>query len=101
MNIIYHITKASYWEKLSATDSYETETLGVEGFIHCSTRDQVKGVLERYYAGQKDLYLLHIDPELLNADVKYEVGPNGDSFPHVYGKINKNAIIKVEAIDNH
>ena len=54
--LIYHITTSAWWDKQSAADSYITETLSDEGFIHCSTHEQVKGTLERYYADQKGLF---------------------------------------------
>ncbi len=101
METIYHITKSSWWNKFSSTDPYESETLNEEGFIHCSTREQVSGVLERYYANQRGLLLLHIKPSLLKAELKYEEATFGQSFPHVYGKINRDAIVKVEEIVNH
>lgn len=100
MDLIYHITPSIWWNKLSSSDAYESETLGAEGFIHCSTRDQVSGVLERYFAHQKGLLLLHINPALLKAELKYEVATQGESFPHVYGMINKDAIVTVEGIEN-
>lgn len=101
MDFIYHITKSNWWNTFSSEDDYESETLSEEGFIHCSTRDQISGVLERYYANQKGLLLLNINPMLLKAELKYEVVTNGQSFPHVYGKINRDAIVKVENIASH
>ena len=74
--------------------------LAEEKFIHCSTREQVKGVLERYYAGQKELILLHINPALLKAELKFEKSTGDEMYPHVYGKINRNAIVKTERIPN-
>jgi uncharacterized protein (DUF952 family) len=99
MEIIYHITTSAQWQKYSTSDFYESETLEVEKFIHCSTKDQVKGVLERYYAGQKTLLLLHINPSELTAELKYEQATNAEYFPHIYGKINKSAVIKIESLD--
>ncbi len=101
MDHIYHITKSSWWNKFSSSDDYESETLQEEGFIHCSTRAQVDGVLERYYANQKGLVLLYINASLLRAELKYEVATFGQSFPHVYGKINKDAIIRAEEIQSN
>ena len=98
MDFIYHVTTSIWWNKFSSSDTYESETLKEEGFIHCSTREQVSGVLERYYANQKGLRLLHINPTLLKSELKYEVATFGQSFPHVHGKINKDAIVKVEKI---
>jgi uncharacterized protein (DUF952 family) len=96
--LIYHITTSALWNRQSSADSYATETLVVEGFIHCSTREQVKRTLERYYANQKELLLLHIDPTLLKAELKFEASTNGELFPHVFGKINREAINKVEEL---
>ena len=101
MDFIYHITKSKWWNKFSLADDYESETLNEEGFIHCSTRAQISSVLERYYANQKGLVLLHINPMLLQAELKYEVATNGRSFPHVYGKINRAAVVKVEKMASH
>jgi len=100
MDFIYHITTSQWWNKFSTNEAYETETLSTEKFIHCSTQEQVKGVLERYYAGQKELILLHIDPALLKAELKFEKSTGDEMYPHVYGKINRNAIVKIERIPN-
>jgi uncharacterized protein (DUF952 family) len=96
--LIYHITSSAWWNEQSSTDFYATETLDKEGFIHCSTSEQVKGTLDRYYANQNGLLLLHIDPTLLKAELKFEKSTNDELFPHVFGEINKDAIVKVEEI---
>jgi uncharacterized protein (DUF952 family) len=45
--IIYHITSTTLWELAKAQGYYEAPSLADEGFIHCSQRHQVAGVLER------------------------------------------------------
>jgi uncharacterized protein (DUF952 family) len=79
-------------------DSFESETLRQEGFIHCATREQVQGVLEKYFTGQKKLLLLHIYTEQLKAELRYEVATHGEKFPHVYGPINGDAVVSVEEL---
>lgn len=96
--LIYHITTSAWWNKQSSADSYMTETMDEEGFIHCSTQEQVKGTRERYYANQEGLLLLHIDPTLLKSEMKFEISTNGQPFPHVFGGINWEAIVKIEAL---
>lgn len=98
MAIIYHITTKSWWIKFEGLDYYESPTFNEETFIHLSTTDQVSGVLERYYAGQTDLLKLHIDTEKLSAELKYELATNHEYFPHLYGRLNKSAILVVENI---
>ena len=79
-------------------DYYESQTFNEETYIHLSTTEQVTGVLERYYAGQVDLLKLHIDSEKLFAELKYEQATNNEFFPHLFGKLNKGAILEVEIL---
>jgi uncharacterized protein (DUF952 family) len=94
--MIYHIATAGDWNLHLTNSTYEPQALSAEGFIHCSTKEQVPGVLKRYYAGHKDLILLHIDETKLTAVLKFEKATQGELFPHVFGPINKDAIITVE-----
>jgi len=94
---ILHITLASEWTDAQRKGYYSVPGLATEGFIHCSTPSQVVGVAERYYAGQHGLLLMVIDPGLLEAEVKYEPGTDkpDELFPHVYGRINLDAVTRV------
>jgi uncharacterized protein (DUF952 family) len=94
--MIYHIATSEDWNLHLTNSTYEPHAFLKEGFIHCSTSEQVKGVLQRYFAGVKNLILLHIDESKLTASLKYEVATNGELFPHVSGPINKDAIVTVE-----
>ena len=102
--MIYHITSRSAWNEARERGDYRTDSLETEGFIHCSTEEQVLPVANKYYAGQTDLVLLVIEPALLEPDLKWEPPaegspppgvPVGDLFPHIYGPINLDAIVKV------
>jgi uncharacterized protein (DUF952 family) len=97
--MIYHITTKENWEKALAAGFYEAPSLHTEGFIHNSTAEQVQGVLERYYAGQTNLVLLHIEETKLTAELKYELAPSvNEMFPHIFGAINVDAIVKTELL---
>lgn len=98
MATIYHITTKDWWAKFEGLDYYESPTLHQETFIHLSKAEQVAGVLERYYAGQSNLLKLHVDTSKLTAELKYEKATNNEDFPHVYGRLNKSAIVEVEEI---
>ncbi|MCI0554358.1 MAG: DUF952 domain-containing protein [Anaerolineae bacterium] len=102
--MIFHITSRTEWEEAQQRGDYRAESLATEGFIHCSTPSQVLPVAENFYKGQSGLILLIIEPTLLSSTLKWEPPsggtppagvPEGDSFPHVYGPINLNAVIKV------
>ncbi|MDB5230698.1 MAG: hypothetical protein JWN76_1503 [Chitinophagaceae bacterium] len=96
---IYHVTTAAEWEAAKKNGAYEAASLPVEGFIHCSTEKQVKGVLERYFSGQTELVKLVIDPEKLLSKLQYDRSEAmNEDFPHIYGPINLDAVTEVEKI---
>lgn len=101
---IFHIATAADWRRTLETGSYTTSTVGrtleEEGFIHASRRDQVQGVFDRYYTGLGEhLVLLTIDPaRLTGAEVRVEA-VGDDSYPHVYGPINRAAVVDVVPLD--
>lgn len=94
--IIYHIVTPEVWEKFKDENEYEAESLKAENFIHCSYRHQLDGVLERYYENQRKVLILHINLHLLTAKLVAERSTGGEVYPHIYGKINKTAIVDVE-----
>lgn len=99
MNVIYHITTRTAWEDAVAKGFYEAPSLAEEGFIHCAQEAQVQGVLQRYFRNQNNLVKLTIDTALLKAPLVFEWSPStADTFPHVYGPINTNAVIAVTDI---
>jgi uncharacterized protein (DUF952 family) len=98
MTTIYHITSKEWWAKWTDVDYYESPTFKQETFIHLSTANQVAGVLQRYYAGQTALLKLQIDTEKLTAELTYELATNNEFFPHLFGQLNKDAIINIEEI---
>ncbi len=98
--MIYHITTPDLHAKFIATDYYEAPSLQLEGFIHCSTLVQLKATAERYYSEVPEILVYYIDEKLLESELKYEMATIGESFPHIYGSINKNAIVSVQSYPN-
>ena len=100
---IFHIATATDWRRALESGAYATSTVGrtleEEGFIHASRRDQVQGVFDRYYRRiGEDLVLLTIDTGRLESEVRVEqVGD--DSYPHVFGPINRRAVVGVEPLN--
>jgi uncharacterized protein (DUF952 family) len=96
MPIIYHVTTAAEWNAAKEISVYESPSLKAEGFIHCSQENQVAGVLERYFAGKTNLVNLVIDTDKLTSRFVFEWSPSTeDTFPHVYGTINVDAVVDV------
>jgi uncharacterized protein (DUF952 family) len=93
MELIYHITTKAGWEIAAKQGFYEATSLESEGFIHCSKADQVAGVLNRYYKGKIELLKLVINPDKLTSKIQFDFSPSvKETFPHVYGRINLDAI---------
>jgi uncharacterized protein (DUF952 family) len=94
--MILHITSRADWEGAQLLGDYRLDTLATEGFIHCSTPNQVLGPANAIYRGRGDLVLLVIDPTLLAADLVYEdCYEAGEAFPHIYGPLNLDAVSRV------
>ena len=94
--LIYHIVTPEVWENFKDKDSYEAESLTTEGFIHCSFAEQLDGVLQRYYKDAEKVLILTIDTEKLTSELINEPSTNNEIYPHIYGEINKSAIIDIE-----
>ncbi len=97
--MIYHVVTSEKWKQSLEQGFYEADSLATEGFIHASEAPQVAGVLARYYQGQANLLLLHINESKLTAPLKYELAPSvNEQFPHIFGRLNFDAVEKAEAI---
>jgi len=99
MPIIFHVTTASEWNAAKQKGFYDHPSLNNEGFIHCSQENQVAGVLERYFAGKTELVNLVIDTDKLTSKFVFDWSPSTqDTFPHIYGPINIDAVIDVTSL---
>lgn len=96
MTAIYHITTPERWELAKAEGSYVPEMFPVDGFIHCSTRDQVVPVANLRFCGNRGLVLLCINPKIVSPRIVYENLEGGEQlFPHIYGALNSDAVVQV------
>ncbi|HEV7744595.1 MAG TPA: DUF952 domain-containing protein [Pyrinomonadaceae bacterium] len=94
MAIIFHITTREAFAKRQAT--YAPELFSVEGFIHCSTSDQVVKVADARFRGQTGLVLLCIDTDKVKPEIRYENLEGGpELFPHIYGELNTDAVVQI------
>jgi len=94
--LIYHIVLPEVWENFKEKEEYEGESLRSEGFIHCSFAEQLDGVLQRYYSNAEKVLILSLDTEKLTSELVNEPSTNNEIYPHIYGKINKSAIVEIK-----
>lgn len=103
--LLRHVTTGDDWLAAQERGAVSPPSLGTEGFVHCSTAEQVDGVIERFYADVADLLVLTVDPALLDAELRWEAPAHPDGspvssdeavvrFPHVYGPIPVAAVVE-------
>lgn len=95
MNTILHITKRQQWEQAKNIGKYRADSLNSEGFIHSSKSTQILKVAKRFFENQKELVLLFIDSDKVQAEIRYEPAEIGELFPHIYGALNIDAVYQV------
>jgi uncharacterized protein (DUF952 family) len=98
--VIYHLTTVNEWEHAQDVGFYEPPSLQKEGFIHCSTAEQLDEVMKRHFKKHENLIKLVIDPNRLMQPLKYDMNEEyGQEFPHIYGQLNLEAVTQVIFLD--
>lgn len=93
MKKIYHIVPEQLWREHQSRGEYRGDTLDSEGFIHCSTEEQVIRTANRVFRGREGLVVLRIDSSRLVSPLVYEdTSGAGEDFPHIYGPLNRAAV---------
>lgn len=63
-----------------------------DGYLHCSSADQVPGTLAKWYSTLDSVMVVTVDTDRLRSEVKWEPNAVGELFPHVYGSIAPDAV---------
>ncbi|SMD38252.1 Uncharacterized conserved protein, DUF952 family [Reichenbachiella faecimaris] len=100
-SISFHLSSKKDWEAQGQSTLYKHPSLESEGFIHTSYLSELRTTYEQYFKPDDQLVLLGIDLSKVEAEVKInEVPSRGTLFPHIYGKLNKSAIVFLRAIES-
>lgn len=99
MHELLHITTRAAWAAARRDGRYAPPSLASEGFIHLSTPAQLEGTARRYYAGQRDLVVLVVDPARLEPGaLRWErpvAGDRPEPFPHLYRALAPDEVVEV------
>lgn len=96
--MIFHVTTVQQWQSNKTELHYLKKEN--EEFIHASTEQQLPQTIRRYFQGKSNLLLITIDPLIVAPEIKYEdLTEHGQLFPHIYGDLNLNAVVKVEELN--
>lgn len=90
---IFHLAEPAEWVR--STDAYSPPSVEEEGFVHCSTADQLPVVAREMYLDHNGLILLTIDTDGLDHEalVYEDLYGEGEAFPHVYGPLPTSAVV--------
>ena len=101
MIIIINITD-EYYKKIEKENIFGKELMIDEGFIHASTEKQFPLIIPRLVNKGGGFMVLFIDTEKLKSEIKWEYSSSlNQDFPHIYGEINMDAVIKIEKLDEY
>lgn len=96
---LFHIAAATAWNDALALGEYRTPDLESTGFIHLCAADQLPFVLQKFFPSPDGFVLLRIDAARLAAPLLYEASEPGMApFPHLYGALNVDAVVKIEPL---
>jgi uncharacterized protein (DUF952 family) len=94
VSIVVHALTKAEWDRFQESGEHRPESLGEEGFVHCSKPGQMVVVADTVHVDDESLWLLALEESRLDAPVRYETNDGGTSaFPHVYGPLTLDAVV--------
>ena len=71
-----------------------------DGFVHLSAADQLDGTVAKHFAGRDDLHLVAVDIDAHGGNLRWEPSRGGEAFPHLYGPLNRDAVVSVAIVED-
>ncbi|WP_434389237.1 DUF952 domain-containing protein [Melittangium boletus] len=99
---IYTLVRGADWRAAQVVGIYcgsHDDTR--DGFLHLSTAEQVRGSARKHRAGERDLWLVAVDPAALGEALRWEPSAGGRRpglFPHLYGTLPMSAVLSAVAL---
>jgi uncharacterized protein (DUF952 family) len=97
MATTYHLVPREVWDAHDKVD-YAPYSLREEGFIHCTDgMDNLAETANKHYRNDpRPFYVLTIDLGKLKSRWQYDDPQR--IYPHIYGPLNREAVIRVEGM---
>lgn len=101
MIIIVNVSE-EYYNTINNSNTFGKELLQDEGFIHASTKEQFPLIIPRLEKKGISFMVLYIDTDKLLSTLKWEYSKSlQQDFPHIYGEINKDAVVKAVKLSEY
>ena len=99
MATLYFLITKEDWESSKLTSEYRARSLDDQGFTHCSEDEaQVLRVANRLFMGRRDMLVLELDADRLISPVKRDPSRSGEIYPHIYGPLNIDSVVRVRCL---
>ena len=96
---IYRVMDEKEWDDFKKEKKFYGNSFDLEsGFIHLSTKSQLKDTINRYFQDQKNIVILQICETRIRENLKWEISRNNQIFPHLYGFLELFDVKKVNNI---
>ena len=88
-SFVYRVMLNNEWDEFKKKKKFFGNKLDIQsGFIHLSTKSQIKNTIEKYYKNQDSIIIFKINIKDIAKNLKWEISRNNQLFPHLYGFIN-------------
>ena len=95
----YRVMDRKEWNNFKKEKKFYGNAFDLEsGYIHLSTRSQIKDTIDQYFKDQKDLVILEICETKIKENIKWEISTNNQLFPHLYGFLELFDVKKVSNV---
>lgn len=84
---IYKVLTREQWAAAEAGELVRAPVDEADGYVHFSTRTQLKETLSKWFHGIEGCVLVSFDADTFEDHLKWEKARGGDKFPHVYGDV--------------
>lgn len=99
MRRTFHLAPLEAWHATDPTAPYRATSLADEGFIHCTDGElELIATANRHYrADDRPFLVVELDLDLVGSP--WTVEDAGGIYPHVFGPIDRAAILEVRALE--
>tara|TARA_B100000212_G_scaffold335857_1_gene308407 strand:- start:279 stop:593 length:315 start_codon:yes stop_codon:yes gene_type:complete len=88
-SFVYRVMLNNEWDEFKKKKKFFGNKLDIQsGFIHLSTKSQIKNTIEKYYKNEGSIIIFKINVKDIAKNLKWEISRNNQLFPHLYGFIN-------------
>jgi uncharacterized protein (DUF952 family) len=98
MSLVYKVCSKDQWKEAVRVGFFSGSAVDAkDGFIHLSTKEQLKETVLKHFKGQENLLIICFSVSKIEDKLKWEISRNEELFPHYYGNLETN---KAEEIYN-